>query len=215
MRRYDTPAETELDQYLRDLVEPETPALQNITDQLKKDEKWGINIGIVEGQILQWLIHALRVKTVVEIGTQYGFSTQKMLQALPGDGKIISIEKDLEHYKRAQELNKDGRVQFLLGDAVPILESLTGDFDLIFIDANKNAYVTYLDWAMNHVKPGGLIIGDNTFLFGQVFKNQPPEDKSEKMWATMREFNRRLFSDGRFATCIIPTQEGLTIGLRK
>lgn len=206
--------ETDLDHYLKELVPSDSPTTLAIAEQLHRDKKWGINIGVVEGQILQWLIRTFNVKSIVEIGTQYGFSTQKMLEALPADGKIVTIEKDPEHHAQAQKMSQDSRVQFLLGDALPILQSITGEHDLIFIDANKNGYLNYLEWSMKHVKKGGLIIGDNTFLFGHVFKDTPPADIPEKMWRTMREFNHRLFSDKSFNSCILPTNEGLTIGYR-
>lgn len=205
---------TPLDHYMQTLLPNETPIEKRISEQLMQDQKHGINIGPIEAHLLQWFISVFNIKKVVEIGTQYGFSTYKMLQVLPSDGQVISIEKSPEHHKKAKALNSDPRVQFILGDATEILPSLVGEFDLIFIDANKNGYLQYLDWAMEHVKKGGLIVGDNTFLFGQVFNSVPSPETPTKMWQTMREFNNKLFSSSLFKACIIPTQEGLTVGYK-
>lgn len=203
-------------EYVKSLQKPLSETLLKIEARLHQDHKWGINIGAVEGQILQFLIKTYQIKNILEIGTQYGYSTQWMLEALPEDGHLLSLEKDIEHYQMAKSFIADPRVQFMLGDAVALLQSLNDKkFDLIFIDANKKAYPDYLKWAETHVSQGGLIIGDNTFLFGQVFQTEPEDSQKKGMWEAMRLFNQRLFQNPNFDTCILPTAEGLTVARRK
>lgn len=207
---------TQLDHYLESLHPQLSPHLMHIASALKADGKWGINIGLMEGLILQWLIKSHKVKRILEIGTQYGYSTQWMLEALPADGKIITLEKDPEHHKKAQTLITDSRVQFMVGDAVAILSELESEapFDFIFIDANKKAYPTYLKYAEKYLKPGGFLAGDNTLLFGHVVKSEPDKDTPKEMWSAMREFNQSIFSNKSFAPCLLPTPEGLTLALK-
>jgi predicted O-methyltransferase YrrM len=205
-----------LSEYVKSLQKPLSETLLKIEARLRQDDKWGINIGAVEGQILQFLIKTYQIKNILEIGTQYGYSTQWMLEALPSEGKLLSLEKDPEHHQVAKSFVVDPRAQFLLGDAAELLKSLNDkEYDLIFIDANKKAYPEYLKWAETHVSTGGLIIGDNTFLFGQVFENEPADPQKKGMWQAMRLFNERLFANPNFETCILPTAEGLTVARRK
>jgi caffeoyl-CoA O-methyltransferase len=209
-------SEDQIANYVQSLKGDLSPALQKIGDQLRKDKKWGINIGSVEGQILQFLIRSFNCKKILEVGTQYGYSTQWMLEALPSDGSILTLEKDEAHHATAKMLVQDSRVNFLLGDAVEMLQSLGNEtFDLIFIDANKKAYPVYLEWALNHVKSGGMIIGDNTFLFGQVYAEEPADPQKRELRLAMRQFNEGLMQDPRFESCLIPTSEGLTIAKKK
>ncbi|MBY0384239.1 O-methyltransferase [bacterium] len=203
-------------QYVESLNAPRSATLVKIAEQLKKDSKWGINIGAVEAAVLQFLIKSHGIKSILEIGTQYGYSTQWMLEALPTDGRLISLEKDPSHHQMAKTLVTDSRVTFLLGDAEETLSSLDSQFfDLIFIDANKKSYPDYLTWAESHVRSGGLIIGDNTFLFGQVYEPEPQSAQEKGRWKAMRQFNERLFKNPNFTTCLIPTSEGLTVAIKK
>ena len=207
---------TQLDRYLESLHPHQSPELQRIAATLKEDGKWGINIGIVEGLIIQWLMKSHKVKRVLEIGTQYGYSTQWMLEALPLDGKIITIEKDPDHHLKAQSLIADPRVQFMVGDAQNILAELENEapFDFVFIDANKKAYPTYLKFAEKYLRSGGFLAGDNSLLFGHVLNEQPSEDINKNMWGAMRDFNKNIFSNSNFVPCFIPTPEGLTLALK-
>lgn len=203
-------------EYVESLSAPRSTAIVKIAERLKNDGKWGINIGSVEAAILQFLIKSHGIKNILEIGTQYGYSTQWMLEVLPADGKIISLEKDPDHHQMAKTLVVDSRVTFLLGDAEETLMTLDSHmFDLVFIDANKKSYPEYLTWAESHVRSGGLIIGDNTFLFGQVYAPEPQDPQKKGLWTAMRQFNERIFKNPEFITCMIPTSEGLTVAIKK
>ncbi len=216
MRSSNDHASVQITDYVQSLLPPKSATLLRMEEILKKDEKWGINIGAVEGHLLQFLIRSFQIENVLEIGTQYGYSTQWMLEALPAHGSMVTLEKDPEHFKVATSLIADARCRFELGDARELLQKKQNDiFDLIFIDANKKAYPDYLAWAMEHVTSGGLIIGDNTFLFGQVFIGAQAEGSQRSLQSAMRQFNETLMKDPRFHACIIPTSEGLTVACKK
>jgi len=207
----------QIQKYVESLIPQKSSVRQKIADELVKDGKWGINIGSVEGAILQFLVRAFKVKKILEIGTQYGYSTQWMLEALPADGSIVTLEKDPAHHAKARSLVQDARVEFLLGDAVEVLPTVAAraPFDLVFIDANKKAYPEYLSWAEKFTKSGSLIVGDNTFLFGGVLQDTPPADGNAGLWRAMRDFNKNIFDNSQFVSCLIPTAEGLTVAMRK
>lgn len=206
-----------IDDYLLQLHGPLESQFTDVEEALKKDNLLGINIGLTEGLILAFFVKALNIKSVLEIGTQYGYSTLWFLKNLPQDGRLVSIEKNEVHHKKATEHVQDSRCTLLKGDAQVLLETdlRNHQFDLIFIDANKKAYPKYLQYAKEHVAEGGLIVGDNTFLMNSVFASSAMATVDPKLVSAMREFNRDLFADSRFVSCILPTSEGMSIGFKK
>lgn len=205
-----------IDEYIKELNGPPGPAFVEIERQLKQDGIYGINIGITEGTLLAFLVRAFKVKSILEVGTQYGYSTMWFLKNLPQDGKLVTLEKNQVHYEQARQNIKDPRCTLLCGDARILMAGTLEDqtFDLIFIDANKKAYPDYLSFAKDHVNPGGLIIGDNTFMKDSVFPGAIESKVDTALTKAMRTFNQEIFNDKRFESCIVPTGEGLTIGYR-
>ncbi len=210
---------TPVDNYINELFAPEDEWLLKIRSSLKGDGKEGINIGPYEGKILQYLVRAHNIKNVVEVGTLYGYSALWIARALPKDGKLICLEKDKNNFEKAKhwlmQTEVSNKIEIIHGDAIESLERLSarGPFDMVFIDANKAAYVSYLDWAEDNVNKKGLIIGDNTFLFGNVFEDTSlvRVESNEKQIAVMREFNKRLSDPNKFNSILLPTAEGMTL----
>lgn len=208
-------------QYINEKFAKEDQKQQVIRKQLQSDNKEGINVDAYEGQLLKLLALMVKAKKIVEIGTLYGYSTTWLLQALPDGGKLYSLEKSPENYEKAKSLIQDyptkGELNILLGDALENLDSITaeGPFDLIFIDANKAGYKKYLDWAVKNVSSGGLIVGDNTFLFGHVVGEESSMNANEKQIKVMQDFNAFLAESPEFESVMIPTPEGMTLGLKK
>ena len=192
--------------------------LKAVSDRLRKDGKYGINVSPVEGKFLQWLVGLVAPKIVVEIGTLYGYSTIWMARALPPQSKMISIEFDPKHAEIAREHVRmsglNDRVEVRQGDAKAIVKNLNVRPDMIFIDADKPGYKQYLDWAMVAIRVGGLIIGDNTFLFGHLIGEERGEKTSAAAIESMRSFNETLAQSQNFRSTMIPTYEGMTVAQR-
>lgn len=205
-------------QYIRDLFAPEDQYLISIREELVSSE-FPIQIGAEEGKLLQLLIHMNKIRTILEIGTHGAYSTIWMARALPADGKIMTLENSPSRIERARR-NIGGsdvadQIQLIEGDALETLSGLDVIVDMVFIDADKINYANYLDWAENHVRPGGLIIGDNTFLFENVYQDQPDETVRPAAFYAMKEFNRRLADADKYHSIMLPTKEGLTIAMKK
>jgi len=186
-----------------------------MAEGLKADGKFGINVSPYEGYLLQFLMKMIDAKKVVEIGTLYGYSTLWMALALPDGGRLLSFEKSPEHFEKAQAYLRKSpagqRVELFLGPALENLSQVNFQPDFIFIDADKPNYANYLEWAMKHVAKGGLIIGDNTFLFGHLIGEGRGERTSASAIQAMSTFNTRLANDTNFRAIMIPTYEGMTI----
>ncbi|QOD38728.1 O-methyltransferase [Candidatus Wolbachia massiliensis] len=203
--------------YIRDLFAKE---YKKIGEHCILEKKQHIQISPEEGKLLSFLIKIHKVKSIIEVGTLYGYSSICMAKALPECGYIYTIENDPEHSKIARKnfstFNLNNKITLVEGNALEKLNELSAKapFDMIFIDADKGSYSKYLDWAESHIKQDGLIVADNTLLFDTVFLELPPKEVSEKSWHSMREFNYRLSDEKKYYSILIPTDEGMTVALK-
>ncbi len=208
------------ERYMTEAFPIEDEILRSIRKALVNDTMDGIQVGESDARLLQFLARLTRAKSVVEVGTLYGYSTLCWARALPVDGVVYSVDVSEVHHAKARDLlsaaPEFSKIKFVTGDGREKLRELekAGPFDIVFIDANKAGYLDYLDWAEKHVRVGGLIIGDNTFLFDSLWGLSRDPNIGEKQKAVMREFNIRLANPQRYNSCIIPTGEGLTVAQR-
>lgn len=208
--------------YIRQLFAPEDTALRAAAEAAHTLGQ-PIHIGAEEGKFLQFLVQLHQPKKIIEIGTLTGYSALWMARALPKGGHLWSIEKSPTHHAAATQVIAQSdvadRITLLHGDAHTHLAILAAQapFDMIFIDADKISYPHYLDWAEENLRPGGLIVGDNTLLLGAVMASEDalPQGVRPATAQAMRLFNARLANPERYHSTLIPTQEGLTIALKR
>jgi len=171
-----------------------------------------------EGKLLSLLFNLSGLKKIVEVGTLYAYSALWIAKNLPESGEIFTLEGDKKNYVIAKE-NIDRsphkeKIHLIFGDARDMLQTIenNGPFDGMFIDAMKFDYEIYLNWAEKNVRKGGLIIGDNTYMFGKLHMDpsQVLEEERSALKA-MRNFNRRLADPEKYESVLIPTGEGMTV----
>jgi caffeoyl-CoA O-methyltransferase len=202
----------EILEYLVQTHSPNSAALQQAFDAPGQNDMPAIMVGPSEGKLLQLLLKLVGAKKVVEIGTLAGYSAIWMAEALPEDGHLWTIEYEPKNAEVAQRnLNAaklSTKVSVHVGAGLDILPRLEayGPFDAVFIDADKVNYHHYGRWAAKHTRPGGLLLGDNALLFGELL------DDSERGHA-MRSFHEeaRAFYD----TVCITNPDGLLVGVRR
>ena len=171
-----------------------------------------IQVSRSEARLIEWLMRFGQAKKVVEVGTLAGYSALRIARALPADGRLWTLENDPHHAavaRRNLAASPVGdRVQVCLGDAIETLADLAaeGPFDAIFIDADKGRYPQYARWALQHLRPSGLLIADNVYFFGRLL------DSGEDAGA-MREFHH-LVAD-HFDSACIPTPDGMLVACRR
>ena len=206
--------------YLNQVFGSEDLLLKDISQAIKKEGVERMQISAYEARILQFLVQISQAREVVEIGTLYAYSTWHLASALPEGGRVWTLDISSERHQKAQEILKDSpdfkKIQWVTGKALDTLKSIETEapFDMIFIDADKEAYLDYLDWGEKHLKTGGLLTADNTFLFGAVYgeSDRSPQPKTIEI---MKKFNERLSNSSYWKGALIPTDEGLTVSIKQ
>ena len=207
--------------YLDSIFSHEDPVLHRIHAHSQKENVDYMQISAYEGRILQFLCQALKVKKAIEIGTLYGYSSLMIARALPSDGKLFTLDLSQKRQQTAKALMQDEpagkKIQFISGQAIDSLNKLKGQgpFDMVFIDADKPSYLDYLHWSNKHLKSGGLLAADNTFLFGAVYGDFSRESVDATSVKVIKAFNQEIASGGLYTSTLIPTAEGLTVGIKK
>ena len=167
--------------------------------------------GIVEGRFLEFMVFATGAKRVLEFGTYSGYSSNSMAAALPDGGHIDTCEIEEKHAAVAQryidEAGFSDRITIHLGPGVETVERLEGEFDFVFIDADKPNYVNYYEAVLPRLSERGLIAADNTLWSGRVLDES---DDSEGTVA-IRAFNEHVRNDDRVVSVMLTIRDGVTL----
>ena len=131
-----------------------------------------IDVSALQGKLLHLLARLAGARRILEIGTLGGYSTIWLARALPEDGQLVTLESERRHADVARA-NIDraglaGRVELILGPALDTLPTLSGPFDLVFIDADKRSNADYLAWALRLSRPGTVVVCDNVVRDGAI-----------------------------------------------
>lgn len=205
--------------YIRQTFAHEPKAMLAIRNAMK-DPDDQISVPPEDGRLLQLLVRLVGAKKIVEIGTLGGYSSLWMAQAMPRGGHIYTCEYEDRRAdiaeKHFRKYAKDKKITIVRGKAQETLPALSkkGPFDLIFIDADKVSYAKYLDWAEDNVRKGGLIVGDNTFLFDAIWMEAPVDRVSQNALFAMRDFNRRLSDPKKYQSMLLNTGQGMTVAMK-
>ena len=166
--------------------------------------------GAIEGRFLQFLVWALRPQRVLELGTYSGYSAISMAAALPSGGHIDTCEVDETHATVAgryvEEAGYGDRVTIHVGPALETIERLEGDFDLVFVDADKVNYRNYYEATLPRLSERGLIAIDNTLWSGRVLG-----DAAEESTRAIVDFNEHVRADPRVASVMLTVRDGVTL----
>ena len=206
-----------LERYVREMSTPQGEALAWVERQSWLRTSHGRQVSGPEvGALLRQFVQLLQPQRVLEIGTFSGYSTLWMASALPEGGQIDTLEindemEDLirEGFERAGLAES---IRLHIGDALEILPTLTGPYELVFIDADKRDYVAYYQSVFALVAPGGLIVADNVLWDGKVCAEEPPRDQQTR---GILAFNDLVAGDDRVENFILPLRDGLNIIRKK
>jgi len=166
-------------------------------------------VGKMEASILGFLLRAVGAKRVLEIGTFTGYSALAMAENLPEDGELITLDINPETTEIAKSFWKKSphgkKITSILGPAVEIIKELEGQFDFIFIDADKENYLNYLNISLNKLTPNGIIAIDNVLWGGSVL-NDGEMDSSTSAIKTINDF---IENDRSLYATLLPVRDGI------
>jgi len=172
--------------------------------------------GHLQGSILAMMVKMIKPAKILEIGTFTGYSAIYMARTLQPGGKLITIERDdeleslIRKYISLSGLER--QIDLKIGKAQKIIHTLSGLFDLVFIDGDKREYCDYYQLVFDKVPGGGWILADDTLWDGKV---ADPASASDHQTAGLMKFNDLIASDPRIEKVILPLRDGLTVIRKK
>lgn len=206
----------EIDRYCCDHSEVENDLLKRINRETHVEVLQPRMLsGHFQGRVLSMLSKMIQPKRILEIGTYTGYSALCLAEGLSYDGKLVTIDVNEElvnrvkGYFNASEYAK--QIEYILSPALEVIPTLKEEWDLVFIDADKQNYIAYYELVLPLVKPGGYIILDNVLWSGKV---ADPE-KNDKDTVLLRELNTIIHADDRVEEVLLPIRDGLMIARKK
>ena len=172
--------------------------------------------GHMQGLMLQMFSKMIRPENILEIGTFTGYSAICLAQGLQDGGILHTIDVNEEFreivLRYIKEAGAEGKIKLHIGAAVNILPTLKEEFDLVFIDADKENYSVYYDLVFPRVKQGGYIIADNVLWSGKILNSAMKMDIETQ---SLFEYSRKIQSDPRVENVLLPLRDGLMIARKK
>lgn len=210
--------EERIDSFIESMEEADPPFLQLLEKEASKE-----GVPIIRPRtkgLLRFMIEMASPMEILEVGTAVGYSALVMDYYAPEGCHITTIEKMEERIEKAREnFEKYGaseRITLLEGDAGDILPSLTGPFDLIFMDAAKGQYIHFLPHAKRLLKKGGLLISDNILQEEEVLESRfAVTRRNRTIHKRMREYLRAITSDPDYRTLVLELGDGTAVSLKK
>lgn len=168
--------------------------------------------GHFQGRVLSMLSHMIRPMNVLEIGTYTGYSALSFAEGLKKGGKVTTIDINEELEELVSEFvdksDYKENIEMIIGDAMLIIPTLDMEFDIVFIDADKQNYSNYYDLVFDKVRKGGYIIADNVLWSGKVVEVYEEMDRDTQL---LMDFNQKIQEDSRVQNVLFPVRDGLMI----
>lgn len=199
----------DVDKYIGDLFNGQDSILEAAERSVTEFNIPPISVTQNQGKFLMLLAKLCQAATILEIGTLAGYSTIWLARALPADGHLITLEYEPLHAQVAEkniaQAGLDHMIEIRMGKAIDLLPQLVnegrGPFDMIFIDADKEPYKEYFDWALKLSRSGTLIVADNVIRNGKVLLEESPDE----MVAGVKRFNAALAANAAVEATIVQT----------
>ena len=171
--------------------------------------------GKVQGNFLAIISKLIKPLNVLEIGTYTGYSTLCIAEGLPAEGIIHTIDKNEElldiqniYFEKSGFKNQ---IKQYTGDALAVIPGLNINFDMIFLDADKENYIKYLELISPKLNPGGVLLTDNVLWHGKILESTENQDRTTK---SIDNFNKKVNEDKSLKTVILPIRDGISLTLK-
>ena len=206
-----------IEKYAGQHSSPELPVLARLSraTHLRTHQPQMLS-GHLQGVFLQMISHMIKPSAILEIGTFTGYSAICLAQGLRPGGKLITIDcnPEMEDFANPyfREAGLEDKIEMMVGDAASIIQGMTGPFDLVFIDADKESYVRYFELVYPMVQPGGYILADNTLWYGRVIK---PGADTDRETAGIVRYNTFVKQHSGVEHVLLPLRDGIMIARKK
>jgi caffeoyl-CoA O-methyltransferase len=205
----------DVERYALEHTTPDAEFFRRLEDETRAISDWPqMMVGPLEGQFLGWLVWLSAAQRILEIGTFTGYSSISMALNLPEGGRIISLDVNEETTavarRYAKEAGVDDRIDYRVGPALEALEALDGQFDFVFIDADKENYVNYYGAVLPKLAERGFIVADNVLWSGRVV-----EEGGDESTRAIKAFNEHVSSDDRVESLMLTVRDGMTLIRRR
>ena len=171
--------------------------------------------GKIQGNFLVIISKLIKPFNVLEIGTYTGYSTLCIAKGLNPAGMIHTIDKNEELLQiQNKYFEKSGfrnQIKQYTGDALAIIPKLKFDFDMVFLDADKENYVKYLELISPILKPGGVLLTDNVLWHGKIVESSENQDRVTRL---IVNFNKKILEDKSLKTVMLPIRDGISLTLK-
>ena len=202
--------QTDLTDYIESHISAEPPHLQKLYRDTWLHRLYPrMCAGHVQGRLLKMLTAMIAPTRVLELGTFSGYSAMCIAEGMDQSGEVHTVEIDDEQADSLRELfatAPGARITLHIGDALAVVPSLPGGWDMVYIDANKRQYTEYFEMVLPLVRQGGFILADNTLWDGKVATGS-----HDPQTLGIERFNDAVARDPRVETAIIPIRDGLTL----
>lgn len=202
-----------LEQYVAEHTQDENEVLKELNRETwAKVLRPRMLSGHIQGRVLSMLSHMIQPKRILEIGTYTGYSAICLAEGLTEGGKVHTIDINEELQPMIKNyLSKAGlseTVELHIGNALEIVPTLKEDWDLVFIDADKENYMNYYDLLIPHLRKGAFIIADNVLWSGKVIEEYDSLDAETK---ALVDYSKKINDDERVENVLFPIRDGLMI----
>jgi caffeoyl-CoA O-methyltransferase len=207
----------DIENYCQRFSKPEEPLLNSLNRETNlKVMNPRMLSGHIQGSFLSMISCMLKPARILEIGTYTGYSAICLAQGLAENGKLITLDCNMEIESMARRYFKESgfenKIDFRTGDATKIIPSLSETFDLVFIDADKENYAVYYDLVFDKVKKGGFILADNVLWSGKVLQKESEMDEDTR---ALHDFNKKVCADERVENLVLPLRDGIMMCRKK
>ena len=198
----------------------EPDVLRRLREETAKDPAARMQISPEQGQFMGLLARLMGARRCLEVGVFTGYSSLALALALPDDARIVACDVSEEWTSVARRYwaaaGVADKIDLRLAPALETLEGLlaageAGSYDFAFLDADKKNYLRYFELALGLVRPGGLIVADNTLWSGRVADPRNAEPDT----VALRHFNQHLHRDARIDLSLVPIGDGLTLARKR
>lgn len=171
--------------------------------------------GKIQGNFLAIISKLIRPFNVLEIGTYTGYSTLCIAKGLNPAGMIHTIDKNEEllqiQNKYFEKSGLRNQIKQYTGDALAIIPKLKFNFDMVFLDADKENYIKYLELISPILKPGGVLLTDNVLWHGKILESPENQDRVTRL---IDNFNKKILEDKSLKTVMLPIRDGISLTLK-